>query len=72
VEEGKVLCKQKMQGLLLAAQTPTPAPTAQLHTPANPAGMGPHTLTTVAVSIPQLHLDKILHPKRVTDTALGE
>lgn len=31
-----------------------------------------HTPLTVAVSISQLHLDEILHPKRVTDTALGE
>lgn len=31
-----------------------------------------HAPFTVAVSIPQLHLDEILHPKWVTDTALGE
>lgn len=40
---------------------------------AKPAGTMPsRKLTTVAVSIPQLHLDEILHPERVTDAAFGK
>ncbi|KAL0604830.1 hypothetical protein AAY473_026828, partial [Plecturocebus cupreus] len=40
---------------------------------AKQAGTVPHRkLTTVTVSIPQLHLDEILHPKRVADTAFGK
>lgn len=31
-----------------------------------------HAPLTVAVAIPQLHLDEILHPKRITDTTFGK
>lgn len=71
--EERVLCKQKMQSspaCSSALNTTTPA--AQRRSAAKLAGTKPHTLTAVAVSIPQLHLDEILHPKWVTDTALGE
>lgn len=73
-KDQRVLCKQKIQSSACSSTLNTntyPRSTAPF---CSQAGWHEVTLslTTVAVSVPQLHLDEILHPKWVTDTALGE